>query len=72
MLKLPYSGKGWQGESLVNLVNRPQLAKLKPFKLVLTINNLLADLYRIVGKFGKFGKSSMICQTKTIQINTYN
>ena len=33
--------------------------------------------YRIAGKlggrkFGKFGKSSVIRQTKTIQINTYN
>jgi len=27
--------------------------------------------YRIVGKFGKFGKSSVIRQTKTIQISTY-
>ena len=24
------------------------------------------------GKFGEFGKSSMICQTKTIQISVYN
>ena len=29
-------------------------------------------MYRIVGKFGEFGKSSVIRQTKTIQINTYN
>ena len=43
-LKLPYSEKVWWGESLVNLVNRPQFAKLKPSKFVLTINNLLADL----------------------------
>ena len=28
--------------------------------------------YRIAGKFGKFGESSMIRQTKTIQISTYN
>ena len=43
--------------------------------------NLYTDIqynkYRIVGKFGgkkfgKFGESSMICQTKTIQILTYN
>ena len=27
---------------------------------------------RIAGKFGKFGESSMIRQTKTIQISTYN
>jgi len=29
-------------------------------------------LYHIAGKFGKFGKSSVIHQTKTIQIFTYN
>ena len=28
--------------------------------------------YRIGGKFGEFGKSSVIHQTKTIQISTYN
>ena len=28
--------------------------------------------YRIVGKFGEFGKSSMIHPTKTIQISTYS
>ena len=30
--------------------------------------------YRIAGKFGvgKFGESSMICQTKTFQIGIYN
>ena len=28
--------------------------------------------YCIVGKFGEFGESSMIRQTKTIQISTYN
>ena len=32
------------GESLVNLANRPWFTKLKPSKLVLSINNLLADL----------------------------
>ena len=29
-------------------------------------------VYRIAGKFGEFGESSMIRQTKTIQIFTYN
>ena len=33
---------GWG--ALANLVNRPWFAKLKPSKLVLIINNLLADL----------------------------
>jgi len=28
--------------------------------------------YCIAGKFGEFGKSSLIRQTKTIQISTYN
>ena len=32
------------GGMLANLVNRPWFAKLKPSKLVLIINNLLADL----------------------------
>ena len=29
-------------------------------------------IYRIVGKFGEFGESPVIRQTKTIQIFTYN
>ena len=33
------------GESLVNLANHLQFDKLKPSKLVVTINNLLADLF---------------------------
>ena len=37
--------KVWQAESLVNLVNRLQFAKLKPSKVVVTINNHLADLF---------------------------
>ena len=40
-----YSGKVWRGESLANLANRPWFTKLKPSKLVVTINNLLADLF---------------------------
>ena len=36
-------GKFGRG-SLANLVNCPQFTKLKPSKLVLTVNNLLADL----------------------------
>ena len=42
---LPYSGKVWQGESLANLANRLRFAKLKPSKLVVTIDNPLADLF---------------------------
>ena len=32
----------------------------------------LPNNYRIAGKFGEFGKSSVIRQAKTIQISTYN
>ena len=42
---IPYSGKVWRGESLANLVNRRRFAKLKPSKLIPTIDNLLADLF---------------------------
>ena len=41
---IPYSGKVWQGESLTNLANHLRFAKLKPSKLVVTIDNPLADL----------------------------
>ena len=41
---IPYSGKVWLVESLANLANRLQFAKLKPSKLVVTIDNPLADL----------------------------
>ena len=40
-----YRGKVWRVESLVNLVNHLQFAKLKPSKVVVTINNPLADLF---------------------------
>ena len=33
MCIIPYSGKVWQGESLVNLANNKVFAKLKPSKL---------------------------------------
>ena len=42
---VPYSGKVWWVESLANLVNCLQFAKLKPSKVVVTINNPLADLF---------------------------
>ena len=38
---IPYSGKVWQGESLAN---RLRFAKLKPSKLIVTIDNPMADL----------------------------
>ena len=39
---IPYSGKVWRGESLAN---RLRFAKLKPSKLVVTINSPLADVF---------------------------
>ena len=44
ILLLPYSGKVWRGKSLANLVNHLWFTKLKSSNLVLTIDNLLADL----------------------------
>ena len=41
---IPYSGKVWQVESLVNLANHLQFANLKPFKVIVTINIPLDDL----------------------------
>ena len=42
---LLYSGKVWRGESLANLANRLRFAKLKPSKLIVTIDNPMADLF---------------------------
>ena len=39
-----YTGKVWWVEILANLANCLQFAKLKPSKLVVTIDNPLADL----------------------------
>ena len=39
---VPYSGIVWRGE---NLANRLRFAKLKPSKLLVTIDNPLADLF---------------------------
>ena len=39
-----YSGKVWQVKGLENLTNCLQFAKLKAFKVIVTINNPLADL----------------------------
>ena len=53
---------------MANLANRPQFAKLKPSKLVLTINNLLADVliqqtfFRQMLETSEFTKLSP-CQT---------
>jgi len=33
---------------------------------------LIKHRFYIAGKFGEFGESQAICQTKTIQISTYN
>ena len=44
IMYVPYSGKVWREENLANLANCSWFAKLKPSKLVLTINYLLVDL----------------------------
>ena len=44
-IQISYSRKVWWVESLANLVNHLQFAKLKPSKVLVTINNYLADLF---------------------------
>ena len=39
VINIPYSGKVWRRESLANLANRRRFAKLKPSKLIPTIDN---------------------------------
>ena len=62
---VPYSGKVWRGE---NLANHSRFAELKPSKLVVTVDNLLADLFirqtffRQMFRKNKFAKVSP-CQT---------
>ena len=44
--KVPYSGRVWRVENLVNLANCLWFAKVKSFKLLLiTISNLLHNLF---------------------------
>ena len=70
--QLLYSGKVWWEERLTNLANRPRFAKLKPSKLVLTINNLLVDLLICqtffrqmleMSQFTKFSLAKLSCYT---------
>ena len=42
---VPYSRKVWWEESLANLANHLRFAKLKPSKLIVAIDNPLADLF---------------------------
>ena len=42
------------------------------FQIFHRYSYLKIAMYHKAGKFGKFGELSMIRQTKTIQISTYN
>ena len=50
------------------------LLKHRELCCIIQIHNclVLSLIYCIVGKFGKFGKLSVICQTKTVQSSSYN
>ena len=71
-----YSGRVWRGESLANLANRRWFAKLKPSKWVVTIDNLLAELFirqtffRQMLRKGEFAKVSP-CQTFPLHGNSF-
>ena len=54
MKQILYSRKVWRGESLANLANCLRFAKLKPSKLIVTIDNPMADL---------FIRQTFFCQT---------
>jgi len=41
-------------------------------KILANLKKQIKIHYHIAGKFGEFGESSLIRQTKTIQISTYN
>jgi len=45
---------------------------LKIFRDDAVSDDLYSSIYCIAGKFGEFSESSVIRQTKTIQISTYN
>ena len=59
-----------QVENLFVISFKPK--KFVPRKFPILDQHMYFTKYRIAGKFGKFGKLSVIHQTKTIQINSYN
>ena len=69
--KLLYSRKVWRGKSLVNLANRQWFTKLKSFKLVLTINNLLADLLIRQTLFCQILEKSQFTKLFPIKLSCY-
>jgi len=62
LYRIPYSRKVWQEESLVNLANREQFAKLKPSKFLLIIITFWLNLFirqtffHLMLKTSKFAK----------------
>ena len=58
-------------ESLADLANHPRFAKLKPSKLVRTINNLLADLFNSPNFLSPNVRKESIRQTFPLYGNCY-
>ena len=61
----------WSLHILINGTEQ-YLIENQPSRHTEPIHGVPIITYRIVGKFGEFDKSSMIRQTKIIQISTYN
>ena len=62
-------------EGLPNIVYTPEILSRAPYPTINIVRH--SGIYHIAGKFGggkfgEFGESSMIHQTKTIQLSTYN
>jgi len=77
---IPYSGKVWRGESLVNLENHLRFAKLKPSKFLLTITTywlsqiICQTFFHQMLKTSKFAKLSCYtanrCKKSIVWVNT--
>ena len=68
---IPYGGKVWWVESLANLANSRQFTELKPSKVIVTINNPLADLFICQTIFLKRVKSPNILPAKLSRYTVY-
>ena len=57
---------------LINLIEMAKLLVMYVVYAYVCIYTVYIYTYRIAGKFGEFGELSAICQTKIIQISSYN
>jgi len=68
---LPYSRKVWQEESLANLANQKQFAKLKPSKFLLTIITFWLNLFIRQTFFTKCSKQANSPNFTSTKVSCY-